>query len=200
MIGVYSQTHKTSYDVIFFSFIIALMNVHLLGIGRLDSLIFLPTAVASGEYWRMLTHPFAHVSWYHLLLDASAFFILYTMIRARILTRVFHVLACGTFSLGTACLFSPDIQTLGLCGLSGIAHGLIAVVSLEMISTRRNRMLGLLCLSAVAMKSIFEMSTGQVLFASWHHGLCGVPVAACHGGGVLGGVVSSWANRSELND
>lgn len=203
MTGQPKAATRISWDHSFFILIIAVMNVHLLGIGRLDSLIFLPSAVASGEFWRLVTHPFAHVSWYHLMLDASAFMVLYGMLRQGALGRFAHVVVCGAISLGTACLLSPDIQSLGLCGLSGIAHGLMTVVSMDMIRDKQDRLLGILSLCAVILKSLVEMMTGQVLFASLHHGLCGIPVAACHGGGVLGGMVSwglLWGTRMILKE
>ena len=40
-------------------------------------LIFMPEAVRQGEWWRLFTHPFIHVTWLHLLLDGVAFMLLY---------------------------------------------------------------------------------------------------------------------------
>jgi membrane associated rhomboid family serine protease len=47
-------------------------------------LIFLPAAVRNGEWWRVLTHPFIHVTWFHLLLDATAFFLLYQELQEQV--------------------------------------------------------------------------------------------------------------------
>jgi hypothetical protein len=38
--------------------------------------------------------------------------------------------------------------------------------------------------------SICEAVTGDVLFASWHLGSLGTPVAECHAGGVLGALLA----------
>jgi membrane associated rhomboid family serine protease len=38
---------------------------------------YFPGAVQQGEWWRVLTHPFVHVSWYHLRLCVAAFFMAY---------------------------------------------------------------------------------------------------------------------------
>ena len=61
--------------------LIVLLNLPLLE-GRFDTrFAFLPEAVRAGEWWRVFTHPFVHVSLYHLALDAAAFFVLYAELR-----------------------------------------------------------------------------------------------------------------------
>ena len=177
-------------DYLVFMGLIVVFNVHLMGIGSLDALIMIPGALKAGEWWRLLTHPFAHVSWYHLVLDASAFFMLYRQIHLKITERIIHVGLCGIFSLGGVWLLSPDFRLLGLCGLSGIAHGLMAVVSLEMIRFGRDRLLGWLCLAGVCLKSIIETVSGAALFSFVYADMCGTPLVACHLGGVVGGIVS----------
>ena len=147
-------------------------------------LYFNPDAVAAGQWWRVLTHPFVHVSWYHLLLDGSAFVLLYRSLEQR---RLSHLVAAGAGSLLASLWYWPTIGQTGLCGLSGMAHGLMAVSALEMI--RRQDRLGWLCLLLVAGKSIWEAVTGQVFFTWLHFGLMGTPVAVCHLGGVVGGML-----------
>jgi hypothetical protein len=46
-------------------------------------------------------------------------------------------------------------------------------------------------LAVVLAKSAWESWTGTVVLASWHFGELGTPIAACHLGGVLGGL--AWA-------
>lgn len=160
-------------------------------LGRVcEPLIFFPSQLAAGEWWRTLTFPFVHVSWYHLLLDAGAFLFLYhglqeTSSRRRLLT----VAACAIGSLG-ASLASSSL-TGGLCGLSGIAHGLMAVSALEIMKTpdRTLRNAGTICFLLVVLKSIYEALTGAIAFEFLHFGSVGRAVAVCHAGGVLGGIV-----------
>src|SRR6185503_1001454 len=103
--------------------IIVLLNLPLLHGACAVELIFLPERVAAGEWWRVFTHAFVHVSWYHLLLDSTAFLILYQGLAGRsAFGRMGCVLACGTGSLLVSLWSAPIIQTQGLCGLSGIAH------------------------------------------------------------------------------
>ena len=85
-----------------------------------------------------------------------------------------------------------DPTDLGLRGLSGIAHGLLAITAVEMIATatsKIDRVCGLLCLTAVLAKSCLEALTGHAVLATLHFGMLGTPIAICHAGGVLGGLI-----------
>src|SRR5215204_7748266 len=94
--------------------------------------VFHPALVGQGEWWRLLTHPFVHVSWYHLALDAAAFHLSYVELKTWGEGRRAALLSMAALgSVAGAWVGSPLLATQGLCGLSGIAHGLTAVVSLE---------------------------------------------------------------------
>lgn len=148
--------------------------------------IFLPDDL---QVQRIIFHPFVHISWYHMLLDAGAFFLLYTGLKEkRMGIKVLYLIVCSGFSLGFAMIFSPMINSLGLCGLSGIAHGLMAISGLEMLQEKEDFLIGWISLSAVVIKSIYEFITGNVLLEFLQLGMCGIPVAACHTGGVVGGI------------
>ena len=150
----------------------------------------MPSALRSGEWWRLFSHPFVHLTWYHLFLDAGAFFILYTGLQEkRVSRKLVYMLICGSFSLAAAWIFSPALETIGLCGLSGIAHGLMAYSGLEQMQTKKNIWIGLLSFVLVFAKSIYEFISGNVMFTFMHMGLCGTPLAACHLGGVVGGIL-----------
>jgi rhomboid family GlyGly-CTERM serine protease len=149
---------------------------------------FSPAAVRAGQWWRIVTHPLVHVSGYHLLLDGAAFLLLYTNLREpNPVRRAALAGASAAGSLAAAWMFSPQIERLGLCGLSGVAHGLMAVTALEMI--RDDEKLGWVCLAAVAGKSIWEATTGHVFFEWLHFGRLGTPIAVSHLGGVVGGAM-----------
>lgn len=173
-----------------FIFALTAANLHIFTGNFSISLIFLPDAVTAGEWHRIFTHPFVHISWYHMLLDAGAFFLLYTgMEEKRIWVKLLYSAVCGGFSLLFAVWFSPLTRTLGLCGLSGIAHGLMAVSALEMMQNKESFKAGLVSLLAVTGKSIYEIISGKVLFSFLQLGMCGIPVASCHTGGVAGGII-----------
>ncbi len=169
------------------------LNGHLFGFWGIERFLFLPAKVAEGQWWRLITFPFVHVSWVHLLLDASAFGVLYTaMAQAGTCQRMAAVLVCGLSSLGAAWVLSQEIQDIGLCGLSGIDHGLMAVVTLTMAKDRTTRWLGFGGFSLLAAKVVFETVAGDALFSNLYLGMCGIPLVACHLGGVLGGL-AAWA-------
>jgi len=183
------ESYGITVDLLLIFGVLVFCNIHLLRGAGAPSLLFSPAAFFSGEWWRLLTHPFVHVTWYHLFLDAGAFFLLYTGLEDRRISRkISYVVACGACSLVTALFCSPLVRIQGLCGLSGIANGLMAVSGLEMMRTKENFWLGLMSFSLVVAKSIYEVIAGDVFFSFMHLGLCGTPVAACHAGGVLGAI------------
>ena len=183
-------------DVVIIMFTLVVMNPHLFGGSPENLQIFSPGALLAGQWWRLFTHPFVHVTWYHLFLDAGAFFLLYIGLEEkRVSRKLLYILVCCAMSLAAALIFSPEIQSKGLCGLSGIAHGLMAYSGLEIMQMKNNLRLGMFSFLLVVVKSIYEFCSGDVLFSFMHMGLCGTPLAACHLGGVMGGIICFVAIR-----
>jgi rhomboid family GlyGly-CTERM serine protease len=154
-----------------------------------EPFIFSPDAVRAGQWWRVLTHPFVHVSWYHLLLDGAAFLILYrSLLDSSLARRLGYVVAGGVGSL-VASWVATDLPT-GLCGLSGVAHGLMAVSAVEMVTAfspeSAERRLGWMSLGLVLAKATYEAITGRMFLGFLHFGLLGAPVAVSHAGGIIG--------------
>lgn len=175
------------------------VNWPLLSGGIPTDLIFFPEAVGNGQWWRVLTFPLVHLSWYHLLMDGGAFLLLYHCLEEnRFVCRLGYVIGAGSGSLLLALVLEPSMAFRGLCGLSGIAHGLMAAAALDMIKRDDHRFLGLLSLVVVVLKSAWELWTGQVVFASLHLGDYGTPLVACHAGGILGAMlVYGFINRCQ---
>ncbi|MGD9367698.1 MAG: rhombosortase [Desulfobacteraceae bacterium] len=153
-------------------------------------LIFLPDAVSSGQWWRTVTYPLVHLSWYHLLLDAGGFLLLlHCLEEKRPWARMLLMAGAGAGSLALTLALDPFVFEGGLSGLSGIAHGLMAITALEMLRHAGQRRWGALSLALVVSKSAYELWSGQVFFEFLHMGMCGRPLAASHAGGVLGGAI-----------
>ena len=191
-----------SLDVLFLAAMIGICNFHILTGQSGANLLFQYDKVMSGQIYRLVTHPFVHLSWYHFLLDTGAFILLYAGINEKgKLRKMLIVAICGACGLIVPLIFAPAIYTNGLCGLSGIAHGLMAFSALEMMQDKANLQSGLICLLAVVFKSVYEAATGEVLFSFLQFGLCGIPIAICHAGGVIGGILSyfivEYANFSK---
>lgn len=188
---------KLRLEIWIFALVILLANVTLFTGTVCEPFVFMKEKVASGEWWRIATFPFVHVGWYHLLMDAGAFLFLYQGLQeCSTPKRLLYVFACATGSLLFSLLLSP--MDNGLCGLSGIAHGLMAITGFELARSKEAsmQMAGRFTLFLVIGKSLVEAATGIVLFRNLHVGNVGIPVAACHLGGVLGGALMFLAERN----
>jgi rhomboid family GlyGly-CTERM serine protease len=177
-------------ELIFFVALILVFNVPILFGEVWSSMVFEPAAVIKGEWWRLATHPFVHLTWYHLLLDGTAFLSLYwSLLERRIFVRLAYVTAAGAGSLVASWMASPGISTIGLCGLSGIAHGLMAISAIEMLGgDKAEQRIGWISLILVVGKGTFEAITGRMFFGFLDFGLLGSPVAVSHAGGIVGGL------------
>jgi rhomboid family GlyGly-CTERM serine protease len=195
---------KRFAELIGFSLIILILNCPLIWGHHFDAMVFLPQSVKTGQWWRIFSHPFVHLTWYHLLLDAGAFLLLYHELKEqRRLTRILYVVACGAGSLLAGLWISPVVSAQGLCGLSGIAHGLMAVWALEGMENkshdRKERLIAVSMFAVVVGKSLVEVVNGHVFFQFLHFGMMGHPVAACHAGGVLAGILTFQTVRVGLD-
>jgi membrane associated rhomboid family serine protease len=168
------------------------LNLPLFTGGSVEALAFDGNAVGAGEWWRLFTHPFVHVSGYHFILDGAAFLSLWSMISGGFWRRV----RCSVCSIGAALLvslvWSEAIWRVGLCGLSGVAHGLAACVALDQLCQSGGggrRIAPALALTALCGKVAFELYTGGLAWSGWHLGELGTPIVTCHAGGLLGAIV-----------
>lgn len=188
---------RTHLDLPAIVLVLVASNLHLIGLGSPRSLVFIPEGVLAGQWWRLLTHPFVHVSLYHLVLDAGAFLLLYRSIDYRAVpARAAGAAMCAVFGAAAAGLSTASINSLGLCGLSATAHGLMALTALQQIDKGRNTAAAAVSLSLVVCKSVIEAVAGKVLFDFMHMGMCGTPLAACHLGGVCGGTLAFLAGKA----
>src|SRR6476619_4578455 len=91
-------------------------------------LLFMPEPATHGEWWRWFTHPFVHVTWLHLLLDGAAFLLLYRDLQEQPwMQRFLFCIGSGIGSLLVCFCADAMFSIKGLCGISAIAHGLMAV-------------------------------------------------------------------------
>ena len=184
-------------ETIIYAVVITVLNLPLVWGGFAESMILLPEKVLAGQWWRVLTHPFVHVSWYHLLLDGAAFFILYAQLtESKFLKRAAYVFGPALGSMLAAAIVLPATAAFGYCGLSGLGHGLMAICSLELItdpnSKRNAKLMGFVSLGLVVTKCIFEAVTGKMFLGFLHPDLLGIPIAISHMGGVISGCLIWW--------
>lgn len=180
---------------------LVLVNLGLL-LGKVPAvnLAFDSAAVVAGQWWRLLTWPLVHVSRYHLLLDGAAFVLLYLGLEERRpARRLLLFAACALGSLLLPLALAPQIHQLGLCGLSGAAHGLAAISALEMLRHKSQQSVGWLLLAGLLLKVAWELATGTVFLQQLHLGDIGQPIVATHAGGVVGGLLGYWLLGSRVN-
>lgn len=133
----------------FWLFLLVICN-HSLFVGQMAGhYVFVPELVLKGQWYRVILSPFTHVSVYHLILDGAAFLLLWHGLEGTERGERWACLAgCWAGSLAVPLALSPQVYERGLCGLSGIAHGLFAVTSLEMImpgQSKRHVSWGVFC-------------------------------------------------------
>ena len=174
--------------------ILILFNYPILSGDYLRAGIFLPEQVAAGQWWRVFTYHFVHLTWWHFLFDAGAFVILYRgLAQTSQWKKMSYVAVCGLGSLVFGMLAIPGSGAEGLCGLSGTAHGLMAISGLECMTARDSdpvvKRVGFVCFALVVIKSMWEAVAGKVLLEIFFFGMMGVPLALCHAGGTLTGIL-----------
>jgi rhomboid family GlyGly-CTERM serine protease len=206
--GAPSASHAAALfqrpELLLFLALLAVFNIPVLTGSCWRAMMFQPGAVQSGEWWRLFTHPFIHVTWYHLLLDGTAFLALYhSLIEPSAVRRLLYVLAAGAGSLFLSWATAPGMSTSSLCGLSGVAHGLMAVSALEWVAGQppgsTERRIGQISFLLVVGKAAVEAFSGRMFFTFLHFGLMGDPVAVSHAGGIIGGLFAMLLlNRGRL--
>ncbi|MBE0535764.1 MAG: rhombosortase [Phycisphaerae bacterium] len=191
-------------ELLIYGAVIAALNAPLVWGGFADAMILLPEKVAAGQWWRIFSHPFVHVSWYHLLLDGAAFFILYAQLaEARCVKRTAYVFGSALGSMLAVMIALPGSGAYGYCGLSGLGHGLMGICSLELITgmqaDRKARVTGLVSLALVTVKSIIEALTGKMFLGFLHPDLLGIPISVAHIGGLLAGCAIWWTMNRQMS-
>jgi hypothetical protein len=183
---------KLKYPVEFLVFVLSLIIFNFTPAARSAAYYLFPSALFDGEISRWLTFAWKHNSVYHLILDATAFLFLYESLRCRLAGRLLHLVSCIFFSGLIPIIMDPRVAQLGLCGLSGVAHGLMLIWAFESAeqTDKRSRIAASVLFLGVLGKTTFEQVTGQVLFADHHLGNVGVPIASCHFGGIVGAILS----------
>jgi rhomboid family GlyGly-CTERM serine protease len=178
-------------ELVLFATVLVLCNWPVLTGNFVEALVFRPAAVGAGQWWRLLTHPFVHVTWYHLTLDSAAFLMLLaSLAETSIVRRMAYMIAAAAGALLTSLVAAPAVWINGLCGLSGVAHGLMAVSALELFGAHPVRSTqsryGLFAFLLVVGKAGFEAFSGELFFSAFHLGSLGDPVAVSHAGGIIG--------------
>jgi rhomboid family GlyGly-CTERM serine protease len=127
-------------------------------------LIYQRDAIVAGEWWRIITGNWVHLSANHFAYDVMVFALAGSLIELRGHRGFgwFCVLSPALIGL-TVFLAEPGLELFG--GLSGMATGAIVLLCLNGLGERNTWSLICSCvLVAVVLKTIFEFATGQMAF------------------------------------
>jgi rhomboid family GlyGly-CTERM serine protease len=143
--------------------------------------------IFEGQWWRLVTGPFVHATWGHLIRDLALVAIAGLAYEHPLRAAKLHVFAGGIVLPGLAVLVAQDARWY--CGLSGLSHALLAAALSYEFTQRRGaaRWIVLASCAIAAMKPIYELATGAPAFAmSLGNGVAQVPLA--HVVGVIVGI------------
>lgn len=128
-------------------------------------------AFLHGEWWRAFTAHAVHFSSSHLWLNAAVFVVAGGIIE-RQSRRVFvALLVSGAMAIsGAVLMFAPEFQFYG--GLSGVATAMLLLIAIQCAAGKGlMRVCGILVISAMLVKLIFEGFNPQPLFARFDSSL-----------------------------
>jgi rhomboid family GlyGly-CTERM serine protease len=143
--------------------------------------------IFEGQWWRLVTGPFVHATWGHLIRDLALVALAGVAYEQPLRANKLHVFAGGIVLPGLAVLVARDAQWY--CGLSGLSHALLAAALSYEVTQRRGlaRWIVLALCAVAAAKPIYELATGEPAFAMFlGAGVAQVPLA--HVVGVVVGV------------
>lgn len=151
--------------------------------GVSDALQFDRTAIAAGQWWRIVTGHFTHWSNEHLAWDLLVFFGLGCLCERPDRQRFLAALTFATLLIPVGlCLITPDLQTYrGLSGLDTALFVLLSMTTLRTAFGERNWLLAVVIaglLVGFVAKTASELVSGGSLFVdSAANGFQPVPLA-----------------------
>jgi rhomboid family GlyGly-CTERM serine protease len=154
--------------------------------------IFDRTAVAQGEWWRLITGHWMHSDGTHAFWNIGALILLGTLLEKQLQGRLVLALVIGTLGVNLW-LWWGDGTLRYYCGLSGILNSLLAVGLVQLWYDLRQPLVWLIGLGAIA-KIMVEISAGQALLTetAWPS----VPEA--HAAGFLSGLLVGYVIKSTM--
>jgi rhomboid family GlyGly-CTERM serine protease len=157
-----------------------------------DSLRFERSALAAGEFWRLLTGHLVHLGWPHLLLNAAGVVLVWALVGSSLSKLSWGVLIVVISLLTSASLWYLDTGLDWYVGLSGVLHGLLiaGLVAGLVAGPRSHRAESLFLAAAVVFKLAYEQLSGPLPGSEASAG--GPVVVNAHLYGAIAGFVAVW--------
>lgn len=154
-------------------------------------------AIASGQWWRLLTGNFVHLGWYHWFLNEVGLLVLLLLCPERLSPWVWlrRLLLIGCFMTGALLLWVPEMGTY--VGLSGVQHGLFLLGLGRQVVARRDP-IAVGCLLFLFGKLAWELVFGVAV--SDEAAIGGRVALESHLYGAIGALVYGLVFRSFIED
>ena len=140
------------------------------------------TALAAGQWWRLLTAHIVHLDFNHAALNSLGLVLMWALFARDYRPRQWLAIVLGSVAAIDAGLWLRDSTIAWYVGSSGALHGLMAAGTLAHL--RRRDLDGWILAVFIVVKIAYEQSAGALPFAGTHGG--GVVVDA-HLFGAIGG-------------
>jgi rhomboid family GlyGly-CTERM serine protease len=116
--------------------------------------------IANGQFWRIVSGHFVHLSWSHFLLNLGAFFLVWMIVGDRFASRIWILLITVCVAgMGLGFWFMAH-ELQWYVGMSGLLHGLLMAGLI--VGVRSSPTESLLIVSFVVAKLVFEQLSGPL--------------------------------------
>jgi rhomboid family GlyGly-CTERM serine protease len=168
---------------------LALLAAELGGDAARKALRYDRSALAAGEWWRLATGHFVHLSLEHAILNALGLVLLWILFARDYSPRAWLLILASAMAAIDLGLWAFDSTVLWYVGSSGALHGVLAAGTLAHL--RRREPDGWILAALLVGKLTYEQSVGALPF------LKGAAVVVdAHLYGALGGLLAALALRS----
>jgi rhomboid family GlyGly-CTERM serine protease len=139
------------------------------------------TALAAGQWWRLLTAHIVHLDFNHAALNSLGLVLMWALFARDYRPRQWLAIVLGSVAAIDAGLWLRDSTIAWYVGSSGALHGLMAAGTLAHL--RRGDLDGWILAVFIVVKIAYEQSAGALPFADAHGGV----VVDAHLFGAIGG-------------
>lgn len=163
------------------------------GDSTIDALRYQRAAIASGQWWRLLTGNLVHAGWPHLSINLAGLLITAVLTRS-VFSTTGWLFVFGTSTLATTTalwIWTPAVAWY--LGASGALHGMLAGGALLLI--RQRNVTGWILAALIVLKLAWEQTLGPLPGSEATVGVAVLTSAHLYGaaGGALSALVWMWA-------
>jgi rhomboid family GlyGly-CTERM serine protease len=165
---------------------LAVLAVQLTGHAGIDLLRYDRAGVAAGQWWRLITGHFAHLTFRHAALDLAGLILLWALFARDLRPWQWSVVILAAMATIDCGLWFRDPGIAWYVGISGVLHGVLAAA--VFVRLRRGDLEGWLLAGLLLAKIAYEQIHGPLPFAG------DMPVVVdAHLYGALGGLAAALA-------